>query len=272
MNPYQAVQPRKKIMTVIGVYVAMIAAIMMSSGGSTMLPAAAAEIGGETIYSLAQTLLGVSSVALMPLFGYLGARFPAGKRSIIWVSYLITAVIIFTRGLVGNMWGIVIPSFFLGCYSPAIYILGFSIFRDMYSKEQAGVFLGVVGTMQAIGMLVGPALTGMIIQTVGWRAVNFALAPIFLIGSALVFAGAKITKEEAKKIANSASVFDLPGAIATVLFLAGLILALSITNYAPFGSPANLALFGIAVIGLIWLIAMVRKKGTNAFKIGRAHV
>ncbi|SHN60080.1 MFS transporter [Desulfitobacterium chlororespirans] len=264
MNPYQAVNPGKKIMTVIGVYIAMIAAIMMSSGGSTMLPAAAKEIGGESIFSLAQTLLGVCSVALMPLYGYLGARFPAEKRTLIWVSYLITAVIVFSRGLVNSMWAIVIPSFLIGCYSPAIYVLGFSIIRDMYDMKQAGVYLGAVGTMQAIGMLIGPTLTGIIIQTASWRVVNFIIGPLFLLGALLVLAGAKITKEEGKSIARTGT-FDLPGAIATVLFLTGLILALSITNYAPFGSPANSLLFAVAAFGLVWLIVIIRKKGTEAF-------
>jgi MFS family permease len=125
------------------------------------------------------TLSGVSSVALMPLYGYLGAKNPAIRRPLFTVSLLIAGTCIFLRSIAPNMWVVVLPSVFLGLYNPAIYILGYSTIRDMYDQKAAGAYLGIVGTMQGIGLLLGPALTGLIIENLGWRALNFIIFPLF---------------------------------------------------------------------------------------------
>ena len=148
MNAFQKNPPGKKIKSVIAVYVAVVTSIFMSGGMSTMLPVAAQDIGGADFYSLALTLAGLFSIAAMPLYGYLGARNPAIKRPLFAVSLFIAFACIFLRGLAPNMWVIVIPSFFLGAYSPAVYILGYSMIRDMYDQKKAGIYLGTVGTMQ----------------------------------------------------------------------------------------------------------------------------
>lgn len=265
MNPFQANPPGKKLMSVIAVYIAIVTSILVSSGASTLLPVAAKEIGGMDIYSLAMTLAGVSSVALMPLYGYLGARNPAIKRPLFVVSLLVAAVCIFLRGIAPNMWVIIIPSFFLSMYSPSIYVLGYSMVRDMYDQKQAGIYLGAVGTMQSIGMLVGPFLTGAVIQAAGWRAVNFVIFPLFALSALLMFLGCKVTHEEAKSMASAGGKFDFPGAAAVVVFLGAFILALSLGKMAPFGSTISNTLFALAVVALIVLIIVISKKGAAAF-------
>ncbi|HWQ78847.1 MAG TPA: MFS transporter [Anaerovoracaceae bacterium] len=252
-------------MSVIAVYLAVVTSILVSSGASTLLPAAAQQIGGMDIYSMAMTLSGVSSVALMPLYGYMGARYPAVKRPLFAASLLIAAVCIFLRGIAPTMWVIVIPSFFLGMYSPSIYILGYSMIRNMYDQKQAGVYLGIVGTMQSIGLLLGPVATGVLIQTAGWRVVNFAFFPLFAIAAILMFFGCKVTQEEVKSMSFVHGKFDYPGAFAVVMFLASLILALSLGQRAPFGSPLNNTLFIISAAAFIALILVIRKKGVDAF-------
>ena len=146
MNPFQTASSGKKMMTVIGVYIAMITSIFISSSSSILLPVAAKEIGGLDYYPLATTLASCLSIAGMPLYGFIAAKSPSSKRVLGAVSFLLAGVIIFSRGLAGSMWTIVIPSVFLGLYSPAIYVLGYSTIRDMYDPKQAGVFLGLAGT------------------------------------------------------------------------------------------------------------------------------
>jgi predicted MFS family arabinose efflux permease len=80
-----------------------------------------------------------------------------------------------------------------------------------------------------------------------------------------VFSGASISREDAKAIAMDMGMFDLFGTISTALFLGGLVLALSLTNYAPFGSPYNLLCIVIGAVGLICLVFDIQKKKTKAF-------
>ena len=265
MNPYADIPNARKIMSVIAVYIAVAFSIMISSGGSTMLPVAAREIGGMDIYTLALTVPGVIGIALMPLFGYLSAKNPAIKRPIFVVAFLLAAVGIFLRGIAPNMWWIVIPSVILGMYSPSIYVLGYSLIRDMYEQKQAGTYLGVVGTMQSVGLLVGPLLTGFLITSFSWRIVNFIIAPFFLLSAVFMYLGPKILKDEAESISTTTAKLDSQGAVATIVFLTSLIMFLSLSRYAPFGSSASNILLCIAIVALICLVLIIRKKGTAAF-------
>ena len=265
MNPYQNLSAGKKLMAVIAVYISVAFSIMLSSGGSTMLPVAAKEIGGMDIYTLALTIPGIIGIALMPLFGYLAAKNPTIRRPLFITGFLLAAVGIFIRGIAPSMWWIVISSVFLGMYSPSIYVLGYSMIRDMYDRKQAGTYLGVVGTMQSIGLLVGPLLTGFLITSFSWRVVNFVIAPFFLLAAVFMILRPKVSKEDAQSMATTSAKFDSLGAMATIAFLSGLIMFLSLTHYAPFGSTGSFVLLGITVAALISLVFIIRKKGTSAF-------
>lgn len=264
MNPFQTAKNYKKLVTIIGIYIAMITSILISSSSSILLPVAANEIGGLEYYPLATTLVSCLGIACMPLYGFIAAKSPSSKRVLGAVSFIIAGVIILSRGLATSMWAIVIPSVFLGVYSPAIYVLGYSTIRDMYDPKKAGIFLGLAGTMQSVGMLVGGPLVGGMVQVAGWRVPFFVIGPLFLIAGLLVLFGVKVTKEETKDMVSTAASFDFAGATAVVVFLSSFVLALSLGKLAPFGSTLNNILLAVAVVSVIALIIDINKKGAKA--------
>ena len=264
-NPFLAASPAKKRLTLIGIYVAVVGSIIQSSTLSTLLPVAAREIGGLEYYSLASTLTGVLSVAVMPLWGYLGAKNPAGKRMLFTLSMVIGAVVLFLRAMSSSMLLLIIPSAFYGFVSAGIFVLGYSMIRDIYDGAKAGMYLGFCGTMMAMGLLAGPVIGGFLMDVASWRWVCHVIWPILLLGGLLVFFGVKVTKEEAAPFASTAGKFDISGTIAVVIFLGSLITALSTgTNYLPFGTMGNTMLFALAALALIALIMIIRKKQGDA--------
>lgn len=264
MNPFQTAPNGKKLLTVIGVYFAMITSILVSASSSLLLPAAAKEIGGLAYYPLATTLISCLGIALMPMYGFIAAKSPSSKRTLITVSFVVAGIILLSRAFATSMWFIIIPSAFLGLYSPAIYVLGYSTIRDMYDAKQAGIFLGLAGTMQSIGMLAGGPLVGGLVDLFGWRSPFYLIGPLFILAGIMVYFGVKVTKEEVKHMASTAASFDYAGATAIVVFLGATILALSLGKLAPIGSSFNNILWIIAAVGLIALILVIRKKGAKA--------
>jgi MFS family permease len=230
-----------------------------------MLPIAAEEIGGADIWSMGISMGSICSVVCMPLFGYITARQPHLRRPIFVASYIIAATCIFLRAIAPNMWVIVIPTLVLTVYSPSIYVIGYSTVRDMYGAKKGAQYLGFVATMQGIGLLAGPIVGSFMIQNLGWRSINYVIFPLLLLCAVLFLSGARITKEEGKAIATSKGKFDYPGAIAVSVLLGAFIVMLSMTSYMPWGSPGNLALIAVAVIALICLWRVIKKKGTEAF-------
>lgn len=264
-NPFVEAPHSKKMMTIVGIYIAVVGSIIQSSTLSTLLPVAVSEVGGLDYYSLASTLSGIISVAVMPLWGYLGAKNPAIKRPLFTVSLLIGAVVLFARALAPTMMAIVVPSMFYGFVSAGIFVLGYSMIRDMFEAQKAGTYLGICGTMMAIGMLAGPVLGGFIMDVASWRWVCHMIWPFMLVGGLLVFFGAKATTEEAAGMASASGKFDVSGAIAVIVFLGALITALSLgTSFLPFGTLGSNVLLIVAAAALVALVFVIRKKQGNA--------
>lgn len=264
MNAFQAASPKKKMITLLAIYCGLIGATLVSATQSTMLPIAAQDIGGTEIYGLVNTLSGVISVIAMPLFGYFGAKNPALKTKLFIVSLFAGAAVFLSRVFVNDMWLIVIPSALYGFVSAGVYVLGFSLIRDIYDQKKAAMYLGFVVSIKCVAQLGGPILCGLLIDYIGWRAVNHMIWPFLLVGAVLALLGVNPTKEEVKDISRNTK-FDLPGALFLTVFLAGFLLTLALgASYAKFGSAASWALIAVAVIGLAGLSVVIKKKGQES--------
>jgi MFS family permease len=135
----------------------------------------------------------------------------------------------------------------------------------MYSARQAGIYLGFIGTVTSVGMLVGPALAGLVIDGLGWRFAYHICWPLLLLSVLLIAAGVKVSRADARPFARVSGTFDIPGTIALVLFLLGLTLSLSLgSSYIPFGSGGNEALIVLAAASLFALILIIRRKRSAA--------
>ncbi|MDR0851674.1 MAG: MFS transporter [Clostridiales Family XIII bacterium] len=266
VNPYSKAPSKKKLLTLIGIYVAALITRFISTSTFTLLPMMALDIGGMEIYPLASSISGILGICAMPVYGYLGSRNPLFKRTLLIGSLSIGTIVLAAISFARSMIMVISVNFFYGVVSASIFVVAFSIIRDMYDAKQAGIYLGFISTMTSIGMLVGPALTGLVIDTLGWRFAYLFCCFFLLIAVILIASGVKIRKEDVDVQNGSVRSFDLPGALAITLFLAGVILCLSFgKSYIPFGSPGNYVLIVLGAISLIALILIVRRKRDKAF-------
>jgi MFS family permease len=264
-NPFQDAPRFKKMMTLFSIYLGAVSMIIVSSGMATLLPAAATEIGGADYYPLATTIGGVIGIAAMPMFGYFGAKRPDLRTPFIAMSMTITAVVLFVYGIAPNMMVIVGISLFYGFITVGIYALGYPVIRDIFGQEQSGVYLGAIGTVMGIGMLIGPVGVGLVIDNFGWRAVCHIIWPLLVIAALLAFFGVRVSREDAEPYKSASGSFDGLGAFAMCLMLFGFVISLSLgSSLIPFGSIPNYILIALAVVGLVALVVIVRKKGAAA--------
>jgi MFS family permease len=272
MNAFERAPQGKKMLTLVGIYVCIVFAVMQSSGLSIILPMAAGEfdaISGTDeamkVYSLAASLSGPVSIVLMPLWGYIGARSPHVKTTLMAASVLIGGMAVLVRSFATNIWVVILTGAIYGVVSAGVYVLGFVIVRDLFPGSKAGIYLGLIATMQAFGSLVSPVLTGFVVGTLGWRWGCHIIWPFLIIGAVMVLLGVRITKEEGLELANRSGNIDLAGIICVALFLGPLICGISMgRSVIPFGTPLSYAVFAVSLVALIALIAVVRKKGAAA--------
>jgi len=267
------------MLTLVGIYVCTVFSIMQSSGVSMVLPMAAAEfdlaaginiaageIGPATsLYSLAASLAGPVGLVLMPIWGYLAARSPHLRIPLLAFSVLMGAVALLTRALATNIFIVIATGALYGFVSAGVFVIGFMLIKDMFPAQKIGIYMGLIGTMMAIGSLASPVITGMVIAFFDWRAACHMLWPFFLVGALLFFFGANIKKEDGKELVFVSGKIDLAGIVAATIFLATLICGISFgSTFIPFGTMQSFACFGVSLVSLVVLIFIVMKKGAGA--------
>lgn len=264
-NPYLMAPQAKKMITLVGIYIAILGSLIQSNTMSTMLPLAAAEIGGTDYYSLASNVSGVVGIVLMPLWGYLCAKAPQIKPTLFSVSLIIGAATIFIRAIAPTMMVVIVSGSLYGLVSCAIYVVGYSMIRDMFEPEKAGTYLGLCGTIMMVGALVGPVVGGMIMTALGWRVLCHCIWPLIVLGGVVVLFGVRVGKKDAASLASTSASFDFSGTIALTVFTGCLVVGLSVgTSFLPFGSMSSNVVFAVALVALVAFVLICRKKGNAA--------
>lgn len=264
-SPLKQAPESKKKCAVIAVVLGVIAMIFYASAKTSMLPLAAAEIGGLEYYAVASTIPSIIGVVAMPLFGFLCARNPAMKSKLFLLGMTLGTLCLAVSACVKSFIALIIAQAFVNLPSACVFVCGYSLIRDMYDRQKAGTYLGFCASAMAIGQLIAPIAGGILMDTFSWRAfcvlcaILTALPPIIMLG------GAKLTGEEASALSIKGLSFDVVGTVGLVLFLGGFVLAMSFgSSLMPFGGTANTLCFAVCVIGLVVLIFDIKKKGYSA--------
>ena len=212
-NPFALAPDGKKKLFLVGLLLCVFGSIMQSTTLSIMLPMSVRDVGGQDIYSLASTLGAPIGIVGMPLYGYLAARQPSIKIPLMVVSYIVGCVVLVLRFIAWDMWIVILAMVFWGMVSPATFVLGYSLIRDMFDAKKAGAYLGMCGTAMMLASLIGPIGGGALMGIVGWRAFNLVILPFMLVGALCIAFSVKVTKEQMAPFARGGSSFDLLGTV-----------------------------------------------------------
>lgn len=131
--------------------------------------------------------------------------------------------------------------------------IGTAIVTDAFPPKERGKALGVMGTMVSVGIIAGPTIGGIILQSLTWHWLFFVNLPIGLIG---VFMVARFVPEDSKR---SKQHFDFAGAATMFFFMISLLFALSISQDTGFNDLKVIGLIVIALVSLTMFIFIERK-------------
>ncbi|MDI6798266.1 MAG: MFS transporter, partial [Desulfatibacillaceae bacterium] len=131
--------------------------------------------------------------------------------------------------------------------SPALLV-------DVFPERERGQMLGMIGTVVAAGLTLGPALGGLILKYFSWRVIFFINVPVGLIA---VLATMRILRAEPGQ--RSSEPFDIAGAALLAICLASFMTALSRAGQWGFFSLKAIGLFLAASLCLALFVQMERK-------------
>ena len=223
-----------------GAFVAVLNATLLTPA----LPTIMADMGiaSTTVQWLTSGYV-LTEAVVIPLAAYLMGRFSTRKL-------FIGGMTLFAAGSLVSAVAPVFPLLLLGrvmqaCATGFVVPMVFSVILLVIPRERRGSAMGIIGLVIGFAPTIGPSLSGVLVDTVGWRAIFVIVA---VVAAIIVACAAKMLKPYGE---FRRSRFDL---LSVVLSTCGLICLLyglsSVSSSANLGLTVGLIVAGIALVGL----------------------
>ena len=262
MDRFSKASKGKKLCTVIAVYLGFFATIFFASAASIFLPAAGMEIGNVEYYSLSPNVSSLVSSVIPPVLGFFAARCFKDKKRIYLVCSVIGIVGIAAMSMANSMWTLVALSAAVGLCTGCVMSLGIMSIGEMFADDgERAMYISLTGTVMAVCMITSGVLTGIVVDSLGWRFVPVLVWPLILLGTILFAVGADPDTDEPVDMGGSVDILSMAGLF---LFLGSLIVILSMQSIVPVGSAPFYVFFVLLVVGLVLLVMGIRSRGDAA--------
>ena len=180
-----------------------------------------------------------------------------GRRKVLQAATVIFLAGALAAGLSRNMGQLVAARAVMGAGGGGLVGLALAALADSVPARVRGRYLGSIGAIFAGSNLVGPLLAGVLLESIGWRAVFLVNVPIAVAG--LVIGAARRGEDER---ARPPQRLDLSGSILLAAVVTCILLLLRRvevgldSSWSAFTAGA-LAVAGLA--GLVWFLARQRR-------------
>ena len=142
----------------------------------TALPRIITDLGGNGLYVWAFTAYLLTSTISGPIYGKLSDLF--GRRPVILFGISVFMIGSMLAGLSNEMWQLVAARGVQGLGAGALFPVAMAVIADLFAPSERGRYQGLFGAVFAISSLLGPAIGGLLTDTVGWPWVFFINIPI----------------------------------------------------------------------------------------------
>ncbi len=157
---------------------------------------------------------------------------------------------LYTAGLIlcslsQNISHLILSRAIQGVGAASIISLSTAIAVAVFPEDGRGRALGVLASVDAVGLIAGPIIGGTALDMLGWRAIFFSRVPLALAAMLLTWLIVDEQKEPAPRFH-----FDFGGAISLFGCLTTALLFLNLSGRWSLFSPPSLALFVSALVML----------------------
>src|SRR5256712_172646 len=243
------VDPRTRTQIVVAVMLALFLAALDQPSVGTTLPPIVTDLHGNDIYTGAFTAYLLTATISGPIYGKLSDLF--GRRPVLLFAVAVFLVGSIFAGFSREMWQFVGFRAVQGLGAGALFPVALAVIGDLFDAAERGKYQGLVGAVFGVSSLIGPAIGGVITDTVGWQWVFFVNLPV----GAVVFAVIWRTLPRVRPSAARPRV-DYLGATVLVAALVPILVGLTNKQSGNWADPVvgGLILTGLAITGLfVWV-------------------
>ncbi|HEX5635814.1 MAG TPA: MFS transporter, partial [Gammaproteobacteria bacterium] len=131
--------------------------------------------------------------------------------------------------------------------------LGAAIITEAFPPDERGKAMGIIGTIVSMGIVLGPALGGVILGILSWRWIFYVNLPVGIIGTIMVQRNLPNFKPRGRQQ------FDLLGALSVCLSILLLLIGLTLGQQQGFFQPLVYLLFGLWLLLLAFFVFVEKK-------------
>src|SRR5437879_10974822 len=177
-----SVDPRTRTRVAVALVLGLFLVALDRTVVGTALPRIVTDLSGNDLYTWACTSYLLTATISGPIYGKLSDLF--GRRPILLFAVSVFLIGSLLSGLSQEMWQFVAFRGIQGLGAGALFPVALAVIGDMFDASERGKYQGLVGAIFGLGSVIGPAIGGVITDSVGWHWVFFVNLPL----GAIVFA------------------------------------------------------------------------------------
>lgn len=167
-----------------GILLGMFVSILATSVVSSSLPRIITDLGGsQASFTWVVTATLLTTAISTPIWGKLADL--TNRKTLIQVALVISVLSSAAAGLSGNVFWLIGFRALQGIGAGGLMSLASVLMADIISPRERGRYMGLMGSIMAVGMVGGPLLGGVITDSLGWRW-NFFVGLPFAIAAIVV--------------------------------------------------------------------------------------
>lgn len=185
---------------------------------------------------------------IIPLNAYFMGRFRT--RQLFIGGLMVFAAGTIVAAFAPMFWVILLGRCMQACATGIIMPMVFTLILLVFPREKRGSAMGIVGLVIAFAPAVGPSLSGVLVDSVGWRAL-FAIVAIAAI--CVILAAKKALSDQGP---FDPATFDKPSVIILSIGMVGLLYGLS-----SFASSENVLIpLVLMIVGIVFMAFFVKRQ------------
>jgi EmrB/QacA subfamily drug resistance transporter len=243
------VDPRTRTQIVAAVLLGLFLAALDQTVVGTALPRIVTDLRGNDIYTWAFTAYILTATISGPIYGKLSDLF--GRRPVLLFAVSVFLIGSLLAGLSQEMWQFVAFRAIQGLGAGALFPVALAVIGDMFDASERGKYQGLVGAVFGLSSVIGPAIGGVITDTVGWHWVFFVNLPLGAIVFAVIWRALPTIRPSATR-----PHIDYLGASVLAAALVPLLVGLTNKQTGDWSDPAvgGLIVLGLAIAAIfVWV-------------------
>lgn len=217
-GPFSSLSHRHKMVIYVALLIGMFMAVLDMQIVATALPTIASELGDLELFSWVGAAYLLTTAAVMPFYGKLGDLF--GRKQVFMTAIILFVIGSLACGLAWSMQSLIAARVLQALGGGGLMTTAFGILADLFEPRERAKYQGYSSAVFTVASLVGPAVGGLISQSVGWEYIFLINLPVGIVVIAILAWGMPSIKTGRKPSIDYTGGLLLAGTVTATVFWA----------------------------------------------------